>query len=475
MTAQSGEIKDTLVSCITNQGQELRATPVRVARFLAIFEVYNPMLVLRVSEALTEFKIVFQDRVVYSGRAVVRSLVSTNVATICEVVLEENSWMDIEFNVEMLRNGSLREQFAGFIQEWQKLYRVTSEYKLVVADMQSYLAELRSWLDQVELGIRSSPSEDRLQLEEQTTEELSAPVIPCIDLLFERFEAVTKRLQDELLPAHRSYMRRHLHPLVLCSPFAYRTFQKPLGYAGDYEMVNMIVRNGYEGGSLFAKVVNTWFLRQLPATAHRNRIRYLIGVLRREALRRRVQRVPARFLSLACGPAQEVQGFLDEDPLSDSSQITLIDFNEETLQYARTTIDAIKQRRVRQTRLEYVRKSVQQILKESSRTVQHPHRGYDFVYCAGLLDYLSDSICQRLINIMYDWLAPEGLLVVTNVEPSNPLRNGMEHLLDWHLIYRTARDMHRLTPSTAPADASCVRSDDTGVNVFLEVRKVGHG
>src|SRR3974390_95876 len=81
MTAQSGEIKDTLVSCITNQGQELRATPVRVARFLAIFEVYNPMLVLRVSEALTEFKIVFQDRVVYSGRAVVRSLVSTNVAT----------------------------------------------------------------------------------------------------------------------------------------------------------------------------------------------------------------------------------------------------------------------------------------------------------------------------------------------------------------------------------------------------------
>lgn len=474
MTAQNGEIKDTLVSCITSQGQEIRATPVRLTRFVAILEVYNPVLVLRVSEALSEFRIVFQERVIYSGRAVIRSLVNAGAVTVCEVALQENSWMDIEFSAEMLRNGSLREQFATFIQEWQKLYKVTSEYKVVIADMQSYLTELRLWLDQVELGIRSSPSDDRLQLEEQVTEELSRPVIPCIDLLFERFEAVTKGLQEEVLPAHRSYMRRQLHPLVLCSPFAYRTYQKPLGYAGDYEMVNMILRNGYEGGSLFAKVVNTWFLRQPPARAHRNRIKFLTATLRSESLRRRAQRAPARVLSLACGSAHEIQAFLDQDPLSDQTRITLIDFNEETLRYAQAAIEAIKSRRARQTRLEYVRKSVQQILKESARSIHQPDREYDFVYCAGLLDYLSDPICQRLINVMYDWVTPGGLLVVTNVEPSNPLRNGMEHLLDWHLIYRTAQDMRRLVPTRAPAEVSCVRCDDTGVNLFLEVRKPTH-
>ena len=55
--------------------------------------------------------------------------------------------------------------------------------------------------------------------------------------------------------------------LLLSSPFLYRAYQKPLGYAGDYEMVNMIARDPYEGGSLFAKVVNLWFLSQWPARA----------------------------------------------------------------------------------------------------------------------------------------------------------------------------------------------------------------
>ena len=238
-------------------------------------------------------------------------------------------------------------------------------------------------------------------------------------------------------------------------------------------MVNMILRNGYEGGSLFAKVVNTWFLRQPPAQAHRNRITCLVETLRAEVLRTlRVSR-PARVLSVACGPAQEVQRFFG-DPLSEHARFTLLDFNEETLRYARATIDAIKMRQGRRCTVDYVRKSVQQILKESGRSIQQPDKQYDFVYCAGLFDYLTDPICHRLMDIMYEWVAPGGLLLATNVEPSNPLRNGMEHLLDWHLIYRNAEQMRPLAPSHAPADTVTVRSDDTGVNLFLEARKPEH-
>jgi hypothetical protein len=50
----------------------------------------------------------------------------------------------------------------------------------------------------------------------------------------------------------------------------------------------------------------------------------------------------------------------------------------------------------------------------------------------------------------------------------------MEHLLDWHLIYRNGRQMEALRPDGVDADAACVRCDDTGVNVFLVVRKPGH-
>jgi len=475
MSAEKSESQGTLVACQNSQGVAIRAGVLRVSRHFAVFEVYSPGLVLRASEVLSEFRIMAGERTLYSGRAVVRSLVSTGLVTVCDVGLDEGSWLDIEFNADMLGNGKLREQFAAFIADWQRLYQISTDYKVIVADMQTYFTQMRLWLDQVELGIRSTPSGDRSRLEEQVTEELAKSIIPCVDVLFEKFETVAKTLDENLLPAHRSYMRRQLHPLVLCSPFAYRTFQKPLGYAGDYEMVNMILRNGYEGGSLFAKVVNTWFLRQPPAAAHRNRISRLVDTLRTEVLRVRRQSRETRILSVACGPAQEIQRFLSVDPLSDETRITLLDFNEETLRYARTGMDAIKARHGRHASIEYVRKSVQQILKESSRTIQQaPDKGYDFVYCAGLFDYLTDAICHRLMNVMYEWLAPGGLLVATNVEPSNPLRNGMEHLLDWNLIYRTAAHMRRLAPTSAPPDAVVVHSEDTGVNLFLEARKPDH-
>jgi extracellular factor (EF) 3-hydroxypalmitic acid methyl ester biosynthesis protein len=102
-------------------------------------------------------------------------------------------------------------------------------------------------------------------------------------------------------------------------------------------------------------------------------------------------------------------------------------------------------------------------------------REFDFVYCTGLFDYLPDHTCRQLMDIFYDLVMPGGLLVATNVEPSNPRRNGMAYLLDWHLIYRTAHDLCTLKPGRAPDDAVCVRSDATGVNLFLEIRKPANG
>ncbi len=332
--------------------------------------------------------------------------------------------------------------------------------------------DLQLWLDQLELSVRSSPSADRLRIERELAEEAAQPVIGAMNALFEQFETVASRLPDELKPAHRSYMRRQLHSWVLCAPFAHRAFYKPLGYAGDYELVNMMARNAPEGASLFAKVINTWFVRQPPAQAHRNRICYLVDRLATETARVNAVGRDLRVFNVACGPAQEVQKFLVEQPISGRTHITLLDFNEETLQFTRDALNHEMAQHGRVAPVQFVRKSVQNILKESGRTIERSAKGqYDLVYCAGLFDYLSDQICRRLMNIMYAWLAPGGLLIATNVEPSNPLRHGMEHLLDWHLIYRTGSQMGSLKPQEADPDSVCVRCDDTGVNVFIEVRK----
>ena len=239
---------------------------------------------------------------------------------------------------------------------------------------------------------------------------------------------------------HRAYARRQLHPLILCSPFMYRTFHKPLGYAGDYEMVNMILRDPIEGASLFAKVLNTHFVGVAPAEAHRNRVKYLNRALREETKRRARQGLITQIFNLGCGPAKEIQDFLIFDDLCERANLTLLDFNDETLAYTAKLLNEIKMKYQRQTPITMVKRSVHQILKEGPRG---PETGkdtlYDIVYCAGLFDYLSDRICRRFMDIFYEMLVPGGLLVATNVETSNPARQMMEYLMDWHLIYRSPR------------------------------------
>ncbi len=113
-----------------------------------------------------------------------------------------------------------------------------------------------------------------------------------------------------------------------------------------------------------------------------------------------------------------------------------------------------------------------QILKEGRRGTEiGKNNVYDVVYCAGLFDYLSDRICLRLMDIFYEIVAPGGLLIATNVEASNPDRQMMEYLMDWHLIYRDSKQLLTLAPEKAPRENCRVLSDETKVNIFLEVRK----
>ena len=454
------------VICKSSGGIELHATLLRLSRRQVVLEIYDPQIVLQMSEVLG-LKISVKEQPVYSGRAVIRNLVNTGATMVCEATLDE-TWCDEDLLDSPSAITDLRQGFSAFMQKWQKVYKIVPEYKILIADMQSFLADLRLWLEELELQIGSSSSESLLQLERKAIQELAPLVIQLINSFFDKFEAIADRLDENSRPIHQAYMKRQLHSLVLCSPFAYRTFQKPLGYAGDYEMVNMMMRPT-EGNSLFAKIINLWFLKQPPAEAHRNRVVYLEQKLVEETLRVSGERRMHAF-NLGCGPAWEIQKFLTERYFCDRAQFTLLDFNEETLLHTRETLQDIKIKLGRATPIEFVKKSVQQVIKDGGRANLNAPQ-YDMVYCAGLFDYLSDQVCLRLMNICYEMVRPGGLLLATNVDVSNPLRNGMEHLLDWHLIYRTSRQARTLIPDKASPEDFCVKSDITGVNIFIEVRK----
>ena len=467
----STSLPNMTVTCKNSQGTVIAANILRLRRYSASFEVYNPYSILQLSEVLSDFRIRISDRIVYSGNAVVQSIVNTGFVLICEVTLGA-AWLDVDFLSDRDGTKPLAEQFGTFVEDWKKAHEVKPDFKITVADIQNMLVGLQRWLEQVDVGIRSTSSINREKYENDVIVSMQDRLLNEVFPLMDRFEVTAGSVSEDKAAAHKFYVRRQIHPLLLCEPFTYRTFNKPLGYAGDYEMVNMMLRRQPEGGSLFAKILNYAFLETGPVVAHRNRITYLTKMLRQEAGRIAAQGRRCRVLNLGCGPAVEVQNFMREDEVADLCDFVLLDFNEETLEYSRARQEEARSRSGRSTNFRFIQRSVNQLLKQAATgDVDMEWESFDIVYCAGLFDYLSQRVCRRLVEIFFKLLKPGGFLVLTNVTPLNPIRNWMEFVLEWNLIYRGDKEMNELVPTTNVPLESNLQRDASGVNIFLEIRK----
>jgi len=458
------------VSFKTSEGVALRGTLVRVQRHEAIFEMYSPIVTPRLSESVADFKIILQEREIYSGHAVISNMVDGGTKIVCQVTLDLMDWIELDLLLTF-QEGQVEKEIKNFLNEWQKNYKIFDKFKLVVADMQTFFHDVRLLLDRTDLRLQAQSQFFRKDAETKMAHQLAGTILPLIDFFFERFEEIAKDIGEDDKSIFMNYMRQRLHPLVLSAPFANHTITKPYGYAGDFEMVNMIGRDAFEGESLFAKILHKWFVQQPPAQAHRNRLKYLVDCIDGEA--RRVVRAgrAAKVLNFACGPAIEVQHFAGHSLLADEVEFTLEDLDEQALAHCqRALLEIFKSRRL-DTLVTCKRKSIYQLIKESQTSSSSPKRIFDLVYCAGLFDYLPQNTCKQLMDIFYDLVSPGGFLLATNVNSINPLRYGMEHLLDWHLIYRNESEMRDLAPAKSSAENVCVRADETGVNLFLEIRK----
>src|SRR5213078_4929940 len=180
---------------------------------------------------------------------------------------------------------------------------------------------------------------------------------------------------------------------------------------------------------------------------------------------------PCRILNLGCGPAREIQLFM-ENSLSNHAEFTLFDFNDETLNHTATVLGDLRSRSGRSTRINVQKKSVQRLLREATKPGQD--QKFDFIYCAGLFDYLPDRVCKELISVFYECLAEDVLVLTTNVVDCKPFRHMLEFVLDWHLIYRNTNQGAALLPDRASADSRSTKRDPTTVNLFLEARKPEH-
>lgn len=457
---------NSLVIFKNSQGRDGRGTLIHITRTGIAFEVYNPYSVVQLSEVLPTVSIIRGERIIYKGRAVVSHILTTGLMVIVSATLVD-PWSDL---LGLKSGEELRKESKRFIDDWISSNRIRPDYQLAVSSMRNFLGEISLWLDEAELGIIDRSASDAQQLFGDLYEDVSPAIEPIFGELFEEFEIVASRIDPAEASVHKSFARRELHPLTLCSPFVDRSYTKPLGYAGDYEMVNMmLLESDVKVSSLYAKIVDTYHINAAAPLAHRNRIVMLMRRLREEA-ERVVEEEQRLFtvLNVGCGPASEVRRFIREEPISEHTSFKLMDFNLETLEFAEGKVRESISESGRKPMVEFINKSIDELLKEIQKEDHSGKEKYDMVYCAGLFDYFSDEICKRLVALFHSWARPNGLVTVTNVHACNPNRNLMEHLLEWYLVYRDEEGMARLAPKGTDYE---VVGDETNVNVFLDIRK----
>ncbi len=455
---------DSLIKFTNSQSISATGTLVQVTRNSIVMEVYNPYSIVQLSEVLNDLHIRRKDRIIYKGRAVVSTLVNTGLYLVVSATLVD-PWQDLSGVEQDTR--SIQEEAQRFLTDWETSYQLEPSFQLTVTEIRSLLLELNRWMEHVDLFSKDDGITHTQEATEILFKQLQEVIAPTLQEKFAVFEYEAGKIPESEKNSHRKFAQRDLHPLLLRSPFIWRSFSKPLGYAGDYEMVNMMIRNPNEGPTSYAQLMNAMFLATGPALAHRNRIDILCQRITDQINIAKSENRVFKALNIGCGPAIEIQRLIENGVIDEQCEFTLLDFNDETLAYTQHTLEKLS--KGKPLNITFVHKSVHELLVEAIRTSDDAkEESYDMVYCAGLFDYLANRVCSRLLRLLYKRTNDNGITLVTNVHPNNPVINTMEYLLEWHLIYRDEQQMLDLL------DAPCknkVYVDDSTVNTFMEMYK----
>jgi hypothetical protein len=360
----------------------------------------------------------------------------------------------------------LRKVLNGFKKTQQDMNRIPQEFRQLTLEAKLFLQNLEVKVEEMRAEKKYCSLQDL-----QSFENTMIPIVA--ELITDLFKGAYPQLEASLKDVDEadrlicvSFFREQLKELIYQSSFAHRSVSKPLGYAGDFEMMNIIYRNENVGDSLFGKCLHAYWLNHSEAKAVRNRSRYLSGILMNVI--RGAAGAPLKIGSIACGSSREVQLIIEssvEQKLDLSNcEFHLLDQDVNALKHAHEKLWELVKGTNSPVKLNFINKSVRNVL-----TRGWEESDFDLVYSAGLFDYFSDPVAQLVAKALFKRLKAGGRLIIGNFNLTAPNQFGMRLALDWSLIYRSHDDLKRLFGDLG--GVLTIEQEPEGVNLFCVVRK----
>lgn len=259
-----------------------------------------------------------------------------------------------------------------------------------------------------------------------------AKVSRTINQLREEFFLLKQQIDKAQWQALTQELLHHpITKLLAEAPQIEHSKKWPRGYRGDALMMDLIYGTGQTGKKLAhtSNLGRSIHETQADWPTHRaaiRRLRTIAHALDEQAAR---TNYPMAILSVACGHLRELS-------FSHTWQ------NQQFARWVAMDQDSHSLKLIQESRgtdrLEFWEKSIVSLLR-------HPQtQQFDFIYAAGLYDYLKKRPARLLTTQLFEMLRPGGRLLVANFTPNTREMGFLEAFMDWPLIYRDLADMTEL-------------------------------
>jgi extracellular factor (EF) 3-hydroxypalmitic acid methyl ester biosynthesis protein len=383
-----------------------------------------------------------------------------------------NGFIDIPKLRELHRSLEFRRNVAAAP---KLLEAVPEDYRRTCADIAFFLTHWRQILDEREAELRAG---DASHLED----ELSAIALEVEPILRKEWRRLRMAANETVRPVYASpasthaarlFTNRVITPHIKPAPIWWRSYAKPLGYPGDFQIMNYIYGEPPRGATLFGTVFHQLGLEERLASGIPGRmavIRGRIEELVAECESRSHDVV--RIASLAAGPAREVEEFLKGYTGGARIHWTLIDQDDRALSFANERVLRAAARHDGRMEVTCLYASFRQLI--SDPTVLARVEPQDMIYSAGFFDYLNKESAQNVIRNAYELLCPGGRLFFGNAMPAPDALWALDFVINWFVVLRTQEEMDALARETCSGATSAVFIDqeEEPVFCFAEIQRL---
>ena len=272
---------------------------------------------------------------------------------------------------------------------------------------------------------------------------------PLLDSMFQQFSQ--KTIQESLSKQQQASIYEAFGSALSPQTIQGWAYHKPLGYAGDFKIIEKIYNFHRSSDPQLAKW-DDYFHAQKAPKAVRNRLSFFLDQLWKTKTE---NPTATQVLNVASGPGRDMYEALQVIGASDV-RIDCVDQDINAIEFAKNLCGQFRQN------INFTHKNVFRFSTNST---------YHLIWSAGLFDYFNDNLFKRTIRKLSKFLKPNGRMVIGNFSPDNPSRGYME-LCEWKLIHRNQEHLRQLAKESGFEDHQIrVEQESEGINLFLVLTK----